>query len=60
MNLLFERLALQAHFRRVFDQVGTETGWQLIQAAVEKESVNHLTQLPVDDQEAATCYEQQQ
>jgi len=39
-NLLFERLRLQAHFRRVFDDLGQDQGWQLIQRAVELESQN--------------------
>ena len=42
-NLLFERLRLQAHFRRVFDDLGQEQGWQLIRRAVELESQRHQT-----------------
>jgi hypothetical protein len=42
-NLLFERLRLQAHFRRVFDDLGQEAGWQLIRRAVELESTRYQT-----------------
>ncbi len=45
MTQLFERLSLQAHFRRLFDEHGVESGWQLIQQAVELESRQHLTTL---------------
>lgn len=48
---LFERLRLQAHFRRLFDEQGVEQGWQLIQRAVELESRQHQQQLPEDDQQ---------
>jgi hypothetical protein len=43
MTQLFERLKLQAHFKRLFDQHGVESGWQLIQQAVELESRQHQT-----------------
>lgn len=36
MNLLFERLSLQGHLRRILDQY-PEQGWQIIQAAIERE-----------------------
>lgn len=50
-NLLFERLRLQAHFRRVFDDLGQEQGWQLIRRAVELESLKYQTTRPDDDQQ---------
>ena len=36
MNPLFERLSLQGHLRRILDHY-PEQGWQIIQAAVERE-----------------------
>lgn len=53
MTHLFERLRLQAHFRKLFDEMGQEQGWQLIQAAVARESERHQTELPESDQEIA-------
>ena len=51
-NLLFERLRLQAHFRRVFDDLGQEAGWQLIRRAVELESVRYQTHQEDQDAES--------
>ena len=51
MSRLFEKLALQAHFRRVFDQVGTEKGWQLISSVVEQEIVKTEAELPQQQQQ---------
>lgn len=36
MNLLFERLSLQGHLRRILDQY-PDQGWQIIRLAVERE-----------------------
>lgn len=40
MNPLFERLSLQGHLRRILDQY-PDSGWAIIQAAVERE-LNHI------------------
>lgn len=36
INPLFERLSLQAHLRRILEQY-PDSGWAIIQAAVERE-----------------------
>jgi hypothetical protein len=37
MNLLYERLRLQGHFRQLIDQMGTETALNLIEQALQRE-----------------------
>ena len=39
MNLLFERLSLQGHLRRILNQY-PDSGWAIIQQAIERE-LNH-------------------
>lgn len=41
MNMLFERLSLQAHLRRVLDQY-PDQGWQIIREAIERELRSRL------------------
>jgi hypothetical protein len=61
MTQLFERLRLQTHFKRLFDEHGVETGWQLIQQAAESEGQAWQCRQPEDDQQQQdwlSCAEQ--
>lgn len=40
MNLLFERLKIQANLRRLIDELGAESAVQLFDQAVERELKN--------------------
>ncbi len=37
MNLLFERMSLQGHFRRLIDTLGRDTALDIIRTAFERE-----------------------
>ena len=39
MNILFERLSLQGHLRRILDR-SPDQGWEIIRRAIERE-LNH-------------------
>lgn len=47
MNPMFERLSLQGHLRRILDQY-PDTGWEIIQQAIERE-LNHSLLTKRDD-----------